>query len=228
MQNNIFGFEHGNDILIGVVADNRIKFYEIEYKGKDEIEWSTWNVVQNMELMLPNGYENVFYYYDGIIGVVANYRVQFYEYDGNYWNIIQNMDKILPVEYNDLFIFVDEFFDTVVGVVAGNIIRFYNFNGRYWFFESEVYFTPSNEFRGAFFLRREFDSFGQIGMIVDDKVVFHTFDGSRDSELILPDGSRGVFCFAHGVVAIILQDRVQFLNYRDNGWNVIQNTDFIK
>jgi len=235
MQNNIFGFEYNHDILIAVVADQRLQFYEIEGEGEYEyeIEWSAWNVIPSMELILPYGYKDVFYFENGIIGVVADYRIQFYEYDGNYWNIIQNMDMILPAEYKDVFALPDSFTGKLIGVIVNDIIRLYRFESYYWVFADEIFPLPNN-FRGGFYFRRPFAFFAYryFGLIINNTVVFLVNAGigwsfSQDLELILPEGSKGAFGIGHGSIGIIFYDKVQFFYYEDNRWNVIRNADFI-
>ena len=63
---------------IGVVADDKVKFYFISNAG--------WSEGEDWEFTLPNGYKNVFARTSTSIGVVADNKVKFYFISNDGWS----------------------------------------------------------------------------------------------------------------------------------------------
>ena len=72
------------DTSIGVVVDDKVKFYFLDYSG--------WAESENWEFTLPNGYKNVFARTDTSIGVVVDDKVKFYFLDYSGWAESENWE----------------------------------------------------------------------------------------------------------------------------------------
>ena len=73
-----------------------------------------------------NGQNNIFGM-GGIIGVVTNDRVQFYQNSGNSWTVIPDTDLALSNGYKSVFGMTG-----IVGVVTNDRVQFYQNNGNSW------------------------------------------------------------------------------------------------
>jgi hypothetical protein len=88
----IFGFAIEYIGVIGIIINDKVRFYEYENK--------TWEIISDADMILPGGYKGAFGFAVGnIIGIIINDRiqdrVQFYEYRNNTWTIISALDYII-------------------------------------------------------------------------------------------------------------------------------------
>jgi len=144
---HIFG--HGN-LGMGIVFNNEIRFYRWDWESDLShlslpsgirhrlwADWETgsWEAVPYLDFSLPDGYNGIIGLRYGLLGVIVNGIVQFYEFDyGNYsWNIISDFDLPLPDRHGHIFGFIDFFAGLTIGVVDDDGIQFFQRN---WEMES--------------------------------------------------------------------------------------------
>jgi hypothetical protein len=215
-QNIIFDFKG----WIGVIVNNKAQFYYYDY-------WSdkSWIAIPGEEMVLPNGYESVFQFYDSTIGVVVNNKVQFYrnDYDEG-WIDVPEFEMTLPYGYKNIF----EFSYGTIGVVVNNKVQFYRYdNDENWIAVSELEMTLPYGYENIF----GFDS-GIIGVVVNNEVQFyeHYFDWITNPErsMALPDGYRNVFDFAPRI-GVIIDNRVQFYiqDINDGKWVIFPELEMV-
>jgi hypothetical protein len=108
---------------VAVIVNDTVQFYEYDYDDEK------WTVDSRLEMVLPRGYKEVFFsnFWDDVIGVVLNNKVQFYEYDSSTWSVIPEMEMTLPKGYKKVF-----FCGLGIGVLLNNKVQFYNYDGETW------------------------------------------------------------------------------------------------
>jgi len=120
------GYDHifGNgSFSIGIVGNNVIRFYLWDWESDlppcliipelenvrvnlaDDWENGSWEHIPDMDFSLPNGYTYIVGIQFGLLGIITNNRLQFYEFNGanNSWSVIPDVDLILPNGFNYSF-----------------------------------------------------------------------------------------------------------------------------
>jgi len=167
---------------IGVVANNRVQFYQFS---------DSWRRIPYADIPLPNGYTQVIGGLGNQIGIIINNSIQIYELANGFWVNMPNKDMSLPREYKHVFGIVGR-----IGIVANGRIQFYEWLDDSWNIISDADLLLSSNYSHVFGTGV---FFGDVGVVVDGRVQFHAFDFRqwriRDDYLLLPEGYSQVFGF---------------------------------
>jgi hypothetical protein len=86
--------------------------------------------------MLPDGYKDVFGFgieHIGVIGIIINDKVRFYQYGNNTWKIISDADMLLPGGYKSAFGFaVGNIIGLIINDRVHDRIQFYEYKNNTW------------------------------------------------------------------------------------------------
>lgn len=225
-QNSVFNL---GDSFIGVVNNNRVKFYE---NFDDE-----WEYVPEMDMRLPNGYKSVFGVEYYIIGVVINNRIRFYEYDGDEnWEYVPKSDMRLPNGYEKVF----GMGEGLIGVLAGNRVQFYEYDDK-WEYMPELDMRLSGGYSDVFcmygyIIDEYIDDYWYIdeyiiGVVYGSIMQFYVLDDDENWEYVpkldmkLPYGYKNVF-FMDVYLAVVVDGRIIFYDFIENSWFVVQEMKF--
>jgi len=208
--NFTFGFWQS----IGIISNNEVQFYA----------WAddSWVIEHHKTLILPNGYEYVFYLDQRAVGVVNNNKVQFYGWGDDSWDLLPYLDLILPDGYSHVFrhhFGIPNRFD--IGVVVNDRVHFYalDWDADAWIMLPDLDFVLPNGYDYVFG-GHTFSHIWLVGVVIDSKVQFYFYSWRDRSwvkipyyDLILPSEYKSVFGrygFGYGGYVLVHDDNCRY------------------
>ena len=211
-----------SDRGIGIVQDNKIRFFHWWYDGN-----GVWDEINDMEIVLPLNCKDVF---SNVItlGIIINNKINFYFLDDSNWKEENEKTFILPKNCQGAFVF-----STGIGIIADNKIKFYNFNEdkKNWEEIPEIEFVLPENCKGVF----EF-GYGDLFVIVDNRIKIFTkkindeennsyWIEINEAEYILDNNYRAVVNMRFWL-GIANDNEVKVYNYFEDGWEELENVIF--
>lgn len=102
---DVFGYGN-NTLSLAVVVDNKVKFFYNDtiyfYHLRGDHVRNNWREITASEFTLPNGYKNVFWYFEDYLGVVVNNKVKLFT-SWTDWVEITDSEFIIPTRYTNRY-----------------------------------------------------------------------------------------------------------------------------
>jgi hypothetical protein len=170
-----------NDIVneIGIVNNNKLLFYT-------KTETDSLKKIIGKDFELPKEFVDVIGYDFNNIGVIADSKVRFYQYDESIWKSDNKKDFILPEKYKGVFSISRN--SKAMGLIIDGFVQFYFYENtwetNYEFINN---FKLPDDFVAVFYLPNTNIT---LGVITDKKIMFFKYENhewlslpERDYEL---------------------------------------------